>query len=93
MWSVNLHAPISGEYQTQGGHSCQRSELLGAPETRLGAPTTSLGAPTTSLGVPETSLAALTTTLAAPTTGLAAHGHASHKTCTTSTHCKAVWEQ
>jgi len=26
MWSVNLDAPISGEYQTLGGHSCRPSE-------------------------------------------------------------------
>jgi hypothetical protein len=26
MWSVNLDASISGEYQTLGGHSCRRSE-------------------------------------------------------------------
>jgi hypothetical protein len=26
MWSVNLDASISGEYQTVGGHSCRPSE-------------------------------------------------------------------
>jgi len=26
MWSVNLDASISGEYQTRGGHSCRPSE-------------------------------------------------------------------
>ena len=26
MWSVNLDASISGEYQTLGGHSCRLSE-------------------------------------------------------------------
>jgi hypothetical protein len=26
MWSVNLDASISGEYQTLGGHSCLPSE-------------------------------------------------------------------
>jgi hypothetical protein len=26
MWSVNLDASISGEYQTLGGHSCRPSE-------------------------------------------------------------------
>jgi len=52
MWSVNLDASISGEYQTLGGHSCRPSEYLGAPVTSLGAPTTNLGAPTTSLGAP-----------------------------------------
>jgi len=26
MWSVNLDASISGEYQTLGGHLCQPSE-------------------------------------------------------------------
>ena len=45
MWSVNLDASMSGEYQTLGGHSCRPSELLGAPVTNLGAPATSLGAP------------------------------------------------
>jgi hypothetical protein len=38
MWSVNLNASISGEYQTLGGHSCRPSEYLGAPTTNLGAP-------------------------------------------------------
>jgi hypothetical protein len=38
MWSVNLDASISGEYQTLGGHCCRPSELLGAPTTSLGAP-------------------------------------------------------
>jgi len=38
MWSVNLDASISGEYQTLGGHSCRSSEELGAPTTSLGAP-------------------------------------------------------
>ena len=38
MWSVNLDASISEEYQTLGGHSCQPSEFLGAPATSLGAP-------------------------------------------------------
>ena len=59
MWSVNLDASISGEYQTLGGYSCRPSEELGAPATSLGAPTTSLEAPTTSLE-------ALTTSLGAP---------------------------
>jgi len=45
MWSVNLEASISGEYQTVGGHSCRSSESLEAPATSLGAPTISLGAP------------------------------------------------
>ena len=45
MWSVNLDALISGEYQTLGGHSCQPSEELGVPATSLGVPPTSLGAP------------------------------------------------
>jgi len=44
MWSVNLDAAISGEYQTLGGHSCWPSEELGGPATSLGVPTTSLGA-------------------------------------------------
>jgi len=38
MWSVNLDASISGEYQTLGERSCQPSEKLGAPTTSLGAP-------------------------------------------------------
>jgi len=38
MWSVNLDASISGEYQTLGGHSCRPSEYLGAAMTSLGAP-------------------------------------------------------
>jgi len=38
MWSVNIDASISGEYQTLGGHSCQPSEKPGAPTTSLGAP-------------------------------------------------------
>jgi len=45
MWSVNLDASMSGDYQTLGGHSCQHSELLGAPTTSLGAPVKSLRAP------------------------------------------------
>jgi hypothetical protein len=38
MWSVNLNASISGEYQTLGGHSFRPSEKLGAPTTNLGVP-------------------------------------------------------
>jgi hypothetical protein len=38
MWSVNLDASISEEYQTRGGHTCQPSEYLGAPVKSLGAP-------------------------------------------------------
>jgi len=38
IWSVNLDASISGEYQTLEGHSCWPSEYLGAPATNLGAP-------------------------------------------------------
>jgi hypothetical protein len=45
MWSVNLDASISGEYQTLGGRSCRPSEELGAAGTNLGAPAISLGAP------------------------------------------------
>jgi hypothetical protein len=45
MWSVNLDASISGEYQTLEGHSCRPSEELGALATSLGVPTTSLGGP------------------------------------------------
>jgi hypothetical protein len=52
MWSVNLDASISGEYQTLGELSGQPSEKLGALATSMGAPTTSLGARTTSLGTP-----------------------------------------
>jgi len=58
MWSVNLDASISGEYQTLGEHSCRLSEQLGLPVTSLGAPTTSLGAPATTLGAPATCLGA-----------------------------------
>jgi len=52
MWSVNLNASISGEYQTLGGHSCRPSEYLGAPATSLGAPTTNLGAPVSAGNTP-----------------------------------------
>ena len=45
MWSVNLDASISAEYQTLGGHSCRPWEQLAAPMTSLGAVTTSLGTP------------------------------------------------
>jgi hypothetical protein len=38
MWSLNLDASISGEYQTLGEHSCRLSELLGARMKTLGAP-------------------------------------------------------
>ena len=61
MWSVNLDASISGEYQTLGGHSSQPSEYLGALVTSLGVPTTrlgTLGEPATTLGAPVTSLGA-----------------------------------
>jgi hypothetical protein len=43
MWSVNLDASISGDYQTIGGHSCRPSKKLGVPTTIMGAPRTSLG--------------------------------------------------
>jgi len=39
MWSVNLDASISREYQTLKGHSCRPSEYLGAPTTSLAVPT------------------------------------------------------
>jgi hypothetical protein len=45
IWSVNIDASISGEYQTLGGYSCRPSESLGAPATSPGVPTTSLRAP------------------------------------------------
>jgi hypothetical protein len=38
MWSVNLDASISGEYQTIGGHSARPSELLRARMTGTGEP-------------------------------------------------------
>ena len=38
IWSVNLGASISGEFQTLGGHSCRHSKRLGTPTTSLGAP-------------------------------------------------------
>ena len=47
MWSVNLDASISGEYQTLGGHSCRPSEYLGAPTTNLGAPVSAGNTPGT----------------------------------------------
>jgi hypothetical protein len=47
MWSVNLNASISGEYQTLGGHSCRPSEYLGAPTTNLGAPVSAGNTPGT----------------------------------------------
>ena len=47
MWSVNLNASISGEYQTLGGHSCRPSEQLGAPMTNLGAPVSAGNTPGT----------------------------------------------
>jgi len=37
MWSVNLEASISGEYQTLGGYSGRPSELLGSLTTATGA--------------------------------------------------------
>jgi hypothetical protein len=40
MWSVNLDASISEDYQTLGEHFCRHSEELGAPTTSLGAPGT-----------------------------------------------------
>ena len=36
MWSVNLEASISGEYQTLGGHSGRPSEELGSLMTGTG---------------------------------------------------------
>jgi len=45
MWSVNLDVSISGEYQTLGVNSSQRSEELEALATSLGAQTTSLEPP------------------------------------------------
>ena len=36
MWSVNLEASISGEYQTLGGHSSRPSEYLGSLMTGTG---------------------------------------------------------
>jgi len=47
MWSVNLNASISGEYQTLGGHSCRPSEYLGAPMTNRGAPVSAGNTPGT----------------------------------------------
>ena len=38
MWSVNLDASISGEYQTDGGHSNQLSEYLRSLMTGTGVP-------------------------------------------------------
>jgi hypothetical protein len=38
MWSVNLVASISGEYQTLGGHSSQHSEELASLMSGMGAP-------------------------------------------------------
>jgi len=53
MWSVNLDASISGEYETRGGHSCRPSEEEGVPATSKRAPATGLGAPATAGGKPE----------------------------------------
>jgi len=38
MWSVNLDASISEEYQTVGGHSGRPSELLRSPMSGTGVP-------------------------------------------------------
>jgi hypothetical protein len=38
MWSVNLEASVSGEYQTLGGHSGRPSELLGPVMIGTGVP-------------------------------------------------------
>jgi len=45
MWSVNLDASISGEYQTLEGHSCRNWERRRQAWEHLGAPATCLGAP------------------------------------------------
>ena len=45
MWSINLDALMSGEYQTIGGYFCWPSEYLSVPATSLGALMMSLVAP------------------------------------------------
>jgi hypothetical protein len=86
MWSVNLDASSSGEYQTVGGHSSQPSEYLRSPMTGTGVPWEWLWLVWEHLGAPER-------TLGAPGRVGYKSGSAVDKSGSTSNHSRAVREK